>query len=447
MQLSENSAKCFYVPDSGSARFALGTRLMCSGLFFTVCAYCMYGFLTSINKVRRAAVNQRFHTCSAISVIVTMSAALSGLIQASVMDDIVLTSSTGSATADLCRMLEWTFTCPLMITQCLIFAGPSCKKVASYTPALTIIGMQVCGGLASVISQDAPVGKFTFFVFGCFFFIYMVYLLNNILLEVSEGQVSLLRGWMALKSIYVLLITTWLPFPVLWLMSPEGYSAGVDELGKEGVEISVIMALANFFSKSGFVIGMQVVKSQLKEEELARNEEIAERQLEAAQSPDHKQAPDRIAARALTAPNPAPNPPIVGRIVDEKARDADAARRLSLVTSPGEFTHFNGGGPQDYIHFNSSEDDGAASLSDLVWRTYERHGSSEDMADVDGILENMKKESIHTPGVLKHLGREDFAALGIQLGMQIHLVQAVKRAENRANGPSRQTSGGSFRSF
>merc|ERR1719261_672928 len=88
------------------------------------------------------------------------------------------------------------------------------------------------------------------------FFIVMLSLMNACVMEASSGGENLLYGTSFLRGLTVVIALTWIPFPIWYALSPEGFNIIQDE---QGMKLAV--AFLNVFSKGAFIMYLSRIRT------------------------------------------------------------------------------------------------------------------------------------------------------------------------------------------
>jgi len=344
------------------------SKAICSSMFFILCGYCMCNYV-KVGELRMQAQETRFSACLAISMFICITSCLVGVIQITDLDDFMIeVDGVQTKKFDGAKYLEWALTCPLMQTQLVIFAGPKAVKIGSYNTAMYTCGTVLMGFIASVISNDKEIWKCVFFAMGTACFLVMARTLDQLLREATDHTACFFWGTHPLRHLFVFLVITWTPFPILWLMSPEGFQAAKGELQGEGVDANFIITFANVVAKVLFVIGMQLAKVQL---------------------------------RAVNT--------------------AETSTLGKYATEPGkEVTGqwLSAGAPSQEL--NAKQE-----VHALVLQVCCEHGNGKPMANT--IITKLDQQFVHSVRTLALMGSDDLAGLGVPAGVRVWLEKEAKQ--------------------
>ncbi|KAL0228412.1 hypothetical protein RCL1_004555 [Eukaryota sp. TZLM3-RCL] len=146
----------------------------------------------------------------------------------------------GINSVNLVRYIDWMITCPLLQVQLAIVADSSTLQVTSMVFHVFFTNF---GGMLGAFSVSF-LWKTVFFIFSCFHFSAMVFNLNNLIKQSSQGSQSLWMGTSSLRRLCLLTILTWIPFPILWIVSVDGF-----DLFKIGIYSEVLFNLIGLIAK------------------------------------------------------------------------------------------------------------------------------------------------------------------------------------------------------
>lgn len=128
---------------------------------------------------------------------------------------------------NLSRPIEWIATCPIMQLKLVVLAGARVPSYRRFMMPLLSVAVLLCG-TASMFTGDAL--RFGWYGFGLCLASIMFY--HNILQigENSEGEEGAFNGDSDFRKLSLLLIITWIPFPVWFSLSIEGFGVITDYL-------------------------------------------------------------------------------------------------------------------------------------------------------------------------------------------------------------------------
>mmetsp|Transcript_22835 Transcript_22835/g.48659 ORF Transcript_22835/g.48659 Transcript_22835/m.48659 type:complete len:612 (+) Transcript_22835:90-1925(+) len=375
--------QCFAASNS----LDLYSKCICSSMFLILAGYCMCNFV-KIGELRHQPQETRFSACLAISMSICITSCLLGVIQLTDIDDIYHElDGIMVKKFDACKYLEWFMTCPLMQAQLVIFAGPKASRVGSYQTICYTLGTLTFGFFASLLSQEKAIWKCVFFMIASGCFALMARTLDQILRHATDNTSSFFFGSSPLRYLFVFLVVSWLVFPFLWILSPEGFLAGHQELQDEGIDANFFISFANVAAKVLFVVGMQLAKAQLR------------------------------AADAL----------------EEGKAAAVGKYRIDQVQDEQE----------DWFP-EKEEPSSKAEVSALVMQVCCEHGAGRSLAK--NILDKMEAESVHDVETIASMASTDLAAMGVPAGLRVWLqekAQVKQRMDTQSPRGSRRGGQGS----
>merc|ERR1711874_699950 len=112
--------------------------------------YCFFNF-AKVSEVRKQNLSDRFMFCHGTSLYMTITSALLNVIQITSLDDYYVALDGEDFKVDAAKYIEWMMTCPLMVMQLLIFAGPRVQTIGSYTASLCTFFTLLSGSIASFV--------------------------------------------------------------------------------------------------------------------------------------------------------------------------------------------------------------------------------------------------------------------------------------------------------
>jgi len=152
----------------------------------------------------------------------------------------------------ICRPLEWLLTCPLMMLQVVVVAGPLVPGRRRIEIVGTTVSVLIIGFFATVTERLEVRG--CLFACGVCGFITLVHKFSQIMHEHTGGETSLFSmkpdkdgKHPALKKVLFKVLLTWVAFPIWWFLSPDGFNVMKDHDLHQGVFL-----LLNIISKAVF---------------------------------------------------------------------------------------------------------------------------------------------------------------------------------------------------
>jgi bacteriorhodopsin len=213
-------------------------------------------FLIFLNNAKlatsaKAPLEQRYQVCMTICTALSLFSGFFNILQLTEINKVDLPRST-KYSLDIARPIEWVLTCPLIQLNMVIIGGARLPGYRRFMMPLLCVANLLCG-VAAMFS--AGILMYVWFVFGAFIFMVMAYYNMKQISENSDGEESFLKGDSDYRKIMVLVILTWFPFPIWFLLSPEGA-----EWITDNTAIQVGWAVLNIVAKFGFILHLQHVK-------------------------------------------------------------------------------------------------------------------------------------------------------------------------------------------
>jgi len=218
-----------------------------SSIFFMLMAfYIIYSQNeTELSVVKRSSLRKRLDYCITVNLYICFFSCLFNTVQLGDQDDFRIGDL--NHTLDLGRPIEWIMTCPLMQLCLPLLGGDKVPDSRTTTMPLTSLGILLCG-LSSALVQ-VWTAKFLFYLVGGFMFLGLCYLINECIRDSTGNQESLLRGSSYLRTLSLIVIWTWIPFPVWYALSPEGFNVITNS-----ALMKVAVAFLNVISKGVFTM-------------------------------------------------------------------------------------------------------------------------------------------------------------------------------------------------
>lgn len=240
-----------FSPDHGDEELAAkGCQIFAGAAFLAMIVCLLLGNRERLSFYRDASLEYRLRLATHISTFMSMASAALNFFQATDFDDLLLPRS-DSFVLDGSRPLEWLLTCPMMQVVLVILAG---KKIPQYywylQPGLSALVITIgTSGLALDSFDGAKLGCF---VVGACTALTMFSFNRRMIILVSDGAEGFSRGFSEFRRLTLVLIGTWLPFPMWFALTPEG-------MGVVTSKPAVIMgwSVLNIIAKFSFIIGIQ----------------------------------------------------------------------------------------------------------------------------------------------------------------------------------------------
>ncbi|KAL0240832.1 hypothetical protein GEMRC1_006068 [Eukaryota sp. GEM-RC1] len=216
------------------------TVFFLSGLVFYAQAYRNRSFSSkqsqSVSREVILLIKRKAALLNGLSSIITFISATCILIGRSKLIDVEVDGQP----INVARYIDWIITCPLLQIQLGVIADK-----ANLQPILMVfhVFFTNLGGLLAALSTS-HLWKLVFFLFSCFHFIMMAVNLHFLIRKHTNGSESLFTGTSSLRSLCLLTVITWVPFPILWVLSPDGF-----ELSNLGEVSEILFNLIGLLAK------------------------------------------------------------------------------------------------------------------------------------------------------------------------------------------------------
>eukprot|EP00928_Gymnodinium_smaydae_P094269 TRINITY_DN7890_c1_g1_i2.p1 TRINITY_DN7890_c1_g1~~TRINITY_DN7890_c1_g1_i2.p1 ORF type:complete len:594 (-),score=103.57 TRINITY_DN7890_c1_g1_i2:405-2138(-) len=232
--------------------FAIRVAQIFSAVTFTLVAvWLSFANSTSMGYVQRASLEKRLTVSCFINTYVGMFSAFFNYFQLTEVDDLIMPES-GNYTIDLARPIEWILTCPLMQLCLVLLGGTKIPEERRWLmPSLSVTVLLL--GLGSTYLRGWI--RFVPYILGCLTAGTMFYLNAKQVVEHSDGQENIISGDSEYRKATLLVIVLWFPFPLWYLMSPEGINFFSDPL-----LIQVGWSFLNIIAKFAFIFYVQRMK-------------------------------------------------------------------------------------------------------------------------------------------------------------------------------------------
>ncbi|CAE8620256.1 unnamed protein product [Polarella glacialis] len=223
-----------------------------SGIFFTLLVlWLSFTNGTKLSYIQQASLEKRLLTCCFLCTYVGAFSAFFNFFQLTEVDNFDLDRES-SFTLDFARPLEWIMTCPLMQLVLVLMGG---SRIPEYRrmmmPGLSVLTL-FCGTASMLTTGAANVACF---IIGAMVASVMFYFNRVQILEHSAGEECLLFGDSEFRKASLILVFTWVPFPLFYSLSPEGFGVITNIL-----VIQAGWAFLNIVAKFSFIFYIQRVK-------------------------------------------------------------------------------------------------------------------------------------------------------------------------------------------
>jgi len=226
---------------------------VCQGSAFILLAmWLIFANNSKVAVAQKAPLEQRHAVCATISTAVALFSGFFNILQLTAIDDFDLPGRENNFSLNLSRPVEWIMTCPIMQLKLVVLAGARVPAYRRFMMPLLSVAVLLCG-TASMFTGDAL--RFGWYGFGLCLAMIMFYHNALQIVENSEGEESAFNGDSDFRKLSLLLIITWIPFPVWFSLSVEGFGVITDYL-----VIEMGWVALNIISKFTFIILMQRMK-------------------------------------------------------------------------------------------------------------------------------------------------------------------------------------------
>jgi len=173
---------------------------------------------TKLSYVQRASLEKRLQvSCFILTYVATLSCFFN-FIQLTGADDFYIPGS-DNYTIDLARPIEWIVTCPLLQLVLVLIGGTRIPEYRRAVMPLLSLFFLLCGVGSSV--TEGPV-RWLFYAAGMAAGVMLFYYMAKQISEHSSGSESMTSGESEFRTATIIIMATWLPFPIWYIVSPEG---------------------------------------------------------------------------------------------------------------------------------------------------------------------------------------------------------------------------------
>ncbi|CAE8707224.1 unnamed protein product [Polarella glacialis] len=221
--------------------------------FMSLAIFLLFANNAKLGSSSKAPLEERYNTACTIASAIALFSGFFNILQMTGLDNFDLPRST-SYTLDLARPVEWLLTCPLIQLSLVIIGGARIPSYRKFMMPLLSASTLLCGTAAMFSSGGM---QWAWFGFGFVIFLLFTYYNIQQIYENSDGEESFFKGASDYRALSVIVIVTWGPFPMWFILSPEG--VGVIQ------DIQVIQlgwAILNVVSKFGYICHLQYVKTK-----------------------------------------------------------------------------------------------------------------------------------------------------------------------------------------
>jgi bacteriorhodopsin len=208
-----------------------------------------------LHIVQRSILRKRLEYSMFICLYICFFSCLFNVIQYGPQDDAIFDQIEARDTVvlDIGRPIEWLLTCPLMQLILPILGGEKVPDWRRMTMPVNS-GIILCWGVAAMFSTWLPM-KLGFYFCGVFCFGMLMWQMNGCIKESTDGAESLFWGSSSLRILSVIVALTWIPFPIWYALSPEGFN-----IVSNSAAMKIAVAFLNVLSKGAFIYYLMRVR-------------------------------------------------------------------------------------------------------------------------------------------------------------------------------------------
>merc|ERR1719473_142628 len=115
--------------------------------------------------------------------------------------------------------------------------------------------------------SDHMTFKLGFYFCGVFCFTVLIYQMHRTVVESTAGAESLFYGSSSIRTLSVIVASTWVPFPIWYALSPEGFN-----IVQNSAAMKIAVAFLNVLSKGAFIYYLMRVRGDLEVKEMVMAE-------------------------------------------------------------------------------------------------------------------------------------------------------------------------------
>jgi bacteriorhodopsin len=240
-----------------------------SAIFFFFCGVYIVsaGMHADLHVVQRSVLKKRIEYSMFVCLYVCFFSCLFNCMQFGPQDDLVLQhiNARDDVILDIGRPIEWILTCPLMQLVIPIIGGEKVPDYRRWTMPLNAF-VVLCFGFTAALQTYLPF-KLAFYCSGVACFCVMLHQMNRTVVESTSGEENLFMGKSIIRNLSVIVALTWVPFPIWYALSPEGFN-----VIKNAAAMKIAVAFLNVFSKGAFIFYLNRVRADLAVREQAMNQ-------------------------------------------------------------------------------------------------------------------------------------------------------------------------------
>jgi bacteriorhodopsin len=243
-----------------------------SAIFFFILGIMIVGqhIPGDLHIVQRSVLRKRLEYSMFICLYICFFSCLFNVIQYGPQDDAIFENIDARDTVilDIGRPIEWILTCPLMQLILPILGGEKVPDYRRFTmPANSCIIL--CWGICAMFSNWLPM-KLGFYFCGVFCFLCLCYQMHRCIVDATGGTESIFYGSSQIRTLVVIVAWTWVPFPIWYALSPEGFN-----IIQNSAAMKIAVAFLNVLSKGAFIYYLMRIRGDLEVKEMVLAEATA----------------------------------------------------------------------------------------------------------------------------------------------------------------------------
>jgi len=229
-------------------------QLFSGCMFWALASYLVLSNSPRLKDVQAMTYEKRLDACCKLNIIVAAISAFLNFFQLTEIDNFILPSQRAELkyTVDVARPVEWILTCPLLQLSLVLMGGLKIPEVRRSIMPATAATVLLFG--TATLFVPSPV-HYVLYGFGVCVHSFAMYLNLKQIIEVSDGAESLLSGDSEFRKATVVLMLTWFPFPIWFMLTPEGFG-----LVENIVVVQMGWACLNIVSKFTMIFFIQRIK-------------------------------------------------------------------------------------------------------------------------------------------------------------------------------------------
>jgi bacteriorhodopsin len=248
---------------------ASNVSVMFSAIFFFLLGILIVGqhIQGDLHIVQRSILSKRLEYSMFVCLYICFFSCLFNVIQYGPQDDAIFDQIDARDTVilDIGRPIEWILTCPLMQLILPLIGGekvPDWRRFTMPFNSFIILVFGCCAMFSSWMEM-----KLAFYFCGVFCFGVLVYQMHRTVVESTSGAETLFWGSSSIRTLSVIVTWTWVPFPIWYALSPEGFN-----IIQNSAAMKIAVAFLNVLSKGAFIYYLMRVRGDLEVKEMVLGE-------------------------------------------------------------------------------------------------------------------------------------------------------------------------------